>query len=128
MIIGIGIDLCEIARIAESIKSPSFLTRYFSPDECEYIQARGIGSAASAAGCFAAKEAFLKAVGTGLNGVPLKDVSVTHDELGAPRYFITGAAEERFRKLCGTRLHLSITHDGGVAAAVAIIEGNLSDA
>lgn len=128
MIIGIGIDLCDIARVAESIKNPTFLSRYFSADESVYILSRGAGSAASAAGCFAAKEAFLKAIGTGLNGVPLKDVAVTHDSLGAPRYCITGAAEERFRRLGGAKLHLSLTHDGGMAAAVAIIEGEIPDA
>jgi holo-[acyl-carrier protein] synthase len=128
MIIGIGIDLCEIARVAESINNSSFLRRYFSEEERAYIQSRGMGSAASAAGCFAAKEAFLKAIGTGLNGVPLLDISITHDVLGAPRYCLAGAAEEWYRKHGGTRLHLSLTHDGGIAAAVAIIEGELPDA
>jgi len=67
--IGLGIDLCEIARIDNAIqKSDGFLQRYFTAEERSYLEGRGQMVAQSAAAMFAAKEAFLKALGTGLSG------------------------------------------------------------
>ena len=61
MIIGIGFDLCEISRIDQQLKNERFLQRFFSPEEQGYINSRGPGRAASAAACFAAKEALVAA-------------------------------------------------------------------
>ena len=63
MILGVGIDLMEIVRMEEALSKEGFLDRFFSPEEKEYIVSRGKGAAESAAGCFAAKEAALKAMG-----------------------------------------------------------------
>ena len=70
----------------------------------------------------AAKEAALKALGCGI-ALPLTDVGVTHDEAGAPRYRLCGEAAAKMAALGGKAMHLSITHEGGMAAAVAILEG-----
>ena len=78
--------------------------------------------AQTAAGLFAAKEAMLKALGVGL-AVPLREVGVTHDAQGAPRAALTGAAAARLAALGGRTMHLSISHEGGMAVAMAVAEG-----
>ena len=72
---------------------------------------------------FAAKEALLKAMGVGLSGgISLREIGVCHDENGAPHYKLTGAAAEKLRAMGGGMIYLSLTHEGGAAAAVAVIE------
>lgn len=121
--IGVGIDLCDISRMRDMLARPRFLARFFSQEERDYILSRGAAGEQSAAGIYAAKEALTKALGTGLSGMALSDISVVHDALGAPAYALTGGALAAARARGVTRLHLSITHDGGVAAAVAVAEG-----
>ena len=70
MIIGIGFDLCEISRIDQQLKNERFLQRFFAPEEQGYINSRGPGRAASAAACFAAKEALVKALAQALKASP----------------------------------------------------------
>ncbi len=118
MIRGLGLDLCEIARMEKQLADDRFLNRYFSKAEIAYIRSKGKGAAQTMAGIFAAKEAFSKALGTGIT-FDLKDVSVVHDEAGMPAYELSGKAEEMGR---GNRFILSVTHDGGTAAAVCIRE------
>lgn len=117
-------DLCEISRIERAIeKSESFLNRYFTQEEREYLTARGRMAAQSAAAMFAAKEAFLKAAGLGIGrGVALDDIGIAHDALGAPRYVLSGRAAEKMKEMDAAAAHLSLTHEGGMAAAVCIIE------
>lgn len=120
---GLGIDLCEIKRIERAIAGDSFLQRYFTPEEQEYIRSRGKMGAESAAAMFAAKEAFLKALGVGIGGgVALNCVGVAHAPGGAPEYALVGAALEALRACGAARAFLSLTHEGGVAAAVCVIE------
>lgn len=121
---GLGIDLCEISRIEQAIaKNDRFLQRWYTQDEQEYILARGKAGAQSAAAMFAAKEAFLKAVGTGIGrGIAMTEVAVAHDELGAPRYLLTSAALDRLHALGAETAWLSLSHEAGVAAAVCVIE------
>lgn len=113
---GVGIDLCDISRMEKQLADDRFLARYFTPAETAYIRGRGLGASQSMAGIFAAKEAFLKAVGLGLS-LPLKDVEVLHTDLGQPRYHLTGKALDA---VCGGEALLSITHEGLMAAAVCI--------
>lgn len=122
MLLGIGLDLCQVSRMEKALEREGFLTRFFTEGEQAYLRARGKGMAQSAAGCFAAKEAALKALGCGIL-LPLRDVGVEHDESGAPRYLLAGEAEKRMRALGGARMLLSITHEGDMAAAVAVLEG-----
>ena len=122
--IGIGIDLCEIARMEKLLeKDDSFLRRYFTAEEQEYVKARGQMAAQSMAAMFAAKEAFVKALGIGIGGgVPLLDVAVIHEQGGRPAYRLTGAALEKMNSLGAGRAWLSLTHEAGLAGAVAVIE------
>lgn len=122
MIVGIGIDVCDIARMEEQLKNQRFLPRFFSPAEQAYIASRGRMAAASAAGIFAAKEALVKALGTGFTDTRLFEISVEHDKCGAPFYALSGNMAQHAAQRNITSFHLSITHDAGVAAAVAIAE------
>ena len=123
MIIGIGFDLCEISRIDQQLKNERFLQRFFSPEEQGYINSRGPGRAASAAACFAAKEALVKALGTGFEGIAMKDVTVLHMENGRPYYELRGLARERAEGLGAVRIHLSLSHEQGMAGAFCVLEG-----
>ena len=124
MIKGIGTDLCEVSRMAKLLTGSSFLERYFSASEQAYILSRGKKAADSMAGIFAAKEALVKALGTGFDGIALKEVVVLHDEQGAPAYQLQGLAKQRADSLGVVRSHLSISHDGGMALAFAVLEGD----
>ena len=119
MIKGLGLDLCEISRMEEKLADERFLNRFFTADEVSYIRSKGKCAAQTLAGIFAAKEAFAKALGTGIT-FDLKEISVRHDEAGKPGYTLSGRAEQLGK---GDRFLLSVSHDGGVAAAVCVREG-----
>ena len=119
MIKGVGLDLCEISRMEGKLTDERFLNRFFTSDEVSYIHSKGKCAAQTLAGLFAAKEALAKALGTGI-AFDLKDVSVRHDEAGRPGYTLSGRVEQLAG---GDRFHLSVSHDGGMAAAVCIREG-----
>lgn len=112
---GVGLDLCEIARMETLLQDERFLQRYFTEQETAYIRSRNAQAAQTMAGIWAAKEAVLKAAGTGI-ACALRDVEIVHDALGAPGCCLHGDAAE---KLPGSYT-LSITHEGGMAAAVCI--------
>ena len=122
--IGIGIDLCEISRMEKILLEDGlFLKRYFTSAERDFIRKRENAAAQSMAAIFAAKEAFLKALSLGIGaGLALPDISVGHRANGQPYYILEGAAAERMASLGGTRAHLSLSHEGGMAVAVAVIE------
>ena len=121
---GIGIDLCEISRMEKILNTqPRFLEKYFTENERAYINKRGKMSASSMAGIYAAKEALLKALGIGIGtDLRLEDISIVHGPHGEPKYQITDRLKEKLANLGATYAFLSITHDAGVAAAVAFIE------
>ena len=118
---GIGIDICEIARMEKILKDDRFLNRFFTPDEIAYIRGKGVSAAQTAAGHFAAREALAKALGTGID-FDLKEAEIRHDPSGCPYFSLSGCVAARVGK---DRVLLSITHDGGVAAAVCIIDSSL---
>lgn len=113
---GVGLDLCDISRMEENLKDDRFLNRYFTQEEARYIRSRGLAASQSMAGIWAGKEAFLKAVGTGLS-LPLQDVEILHTEAGQPYYHLTGKAVAAVQ---GGDVFLSVTHEGLMAAAVCI--------
>ena len=113
---GVGLDVCGIARMERLLGNDRFLARYFTSAEQAYIRGRGQAAASAMAGIFAAKEAFLKALGIGI-ALPLTDIGVTHTALGQPVYALTGQAAGIAEN---ASFLLSITHDAGVAAAVCI--------
>lgn len=125
MILGLGIDLVEVARIEGAIaKGERFTRRLFTEGETAYCT-RHKEPARHFAARFAAKEAGMKALGTGWsNGVGWKDFEVRHDPHGRPHLYITGRAAEIARAIGATHATISIAHDGGVATAVVAIEGD----
>lgn len=111
---GIGLDLCAIPRMQELLDSGRPLRRLLTEREEDYVRSKGAAAAQSLAGLYAAKEAVLKALGTGLT-IPMTDVVITHTELGQPQAALQGKAAEM-----GGRILLSITHEGDMAAATAL--------
>lgn len=122
MIIGVGLDVCEVSRMEKLVQDGRFLARFFSEQEQTYILGKG-KAAASMAGIFAAKEALAKALGTGITA-DLRGISVLHDAYGAPYYSLQGEYARLAEDKRIDSFYLSITHDGGVAAAVCIAERN----
>lgn len=108
--------------MASAIEKDRFLQRFFTEVEADYIRGRGKAAPESAAGCFAAKEAALKALGTGLHGIALREVEVVHEASGKPVLLLHGRAQAQAEALGAGHYHLSITHTGETAAAVVILE------
>lgn len=124
MIIGTGIDIAEIARFERFVQENNLplLERLFTSREYAYCSARRL-SAQHFALRFAAKEAFLKALGTGLrDGINWLDIEVVHDELGKPLLELSGKAAEFFVSRGGGKSHLSLSHDAGCAIAMVVLE------
>ncbi|HAF95506.1 MAG: holo-[acyl-carrier-protein] synthase [Elusimicrobia bacterium GWC2_51_8] len=124
MILGIGIDTIEVARVArEIVKSGGFKERYFSAGEIKYCEPKR-GRALNYAARFAAKEAFFKALGTGYRGgLAFKEVEVINDQLGKPGISLRGRARGLCRKRGIRSIHISLTHIKNYASAVVIMEG-----
>jgi len=126
MIVGIGIDLVEVARMAKALRERGerFEERVFTPAERAECRDRADRVQALAAR-FAAKEACLKALGTGWSGgVAFRQVAVVRGAGGVPQIRLEGMAEARARALGVLRIHVSLTHEPGAAAAVVILEGS----
>lgn len=128
MIIGLGNDICEIARIEVTLErfGARFVDRCFTDIEQRKSEARR-QRAASYAKRFAAKEACAKALGTGLsNGVFWRDMGVVNLPSGKPTMRLTGGAAEHLARIVPeghtAHIHLSITDDNGLAQAFVIIE------
>lgn len=121
-IFGIGTDLCQSARMERCLSREAFCRRVFSPQEQSLLATRsGKARWETAAANFAAKEAFLKACGTGLGGFPLAEIAVLRRESGAPYYALSGTAAAWAEQRHITA-HLSLSHDGGLACAFAVLE------
>ncbi|WP_028707285.1 holo-ACP synthase [Propionicicella superfundia] len=112
MIVGLGVDVCAIDRLAEPRRR--LVERLFTPSEQD-------GSAATLAGRFAAKEALAKALGAP-GGLVWTDCVVGRLESGQPTIEVLGTVRRRADELGVTSIHLSITHDAGVAVAVVVCE------
>ena len=129
MILGVGMDLCQIERIEKAIAKPRFMERVFTPAERARIEAAGgVRRGEIAAGTFAAKEAVAKALGTGFTGFFADAIEVLPDALGRPCCVLTGGALKRASELAGNggfKLWVTITHEAGMAAATAILEGEV---
>lgn len=123
MIIGVGIDIVEISRIAAAIKRKAFIDRVFTPAEQAYCENRGVHRAASYAARFAAKEAVLKALGTGLRGGTWQDVEMINNNLGRPLVQMTGYYQNLAGELGVQEIYLSVTHAREYAAAQVVLWG-----
>ena len=121
---GVGVDIIEIERMEKAItRMPRIVQRVFSDVERAYAQSK-VRPATHYALFFAAKEAVLKALGTGIAGMGYTDVEVDHDRFGRPIVVLHGNAQElaRAQGVVDIELSLSYTHQVGVASAVAIKE------
>ena len=124
MIIGLGVDLIEVRRMEELLRHHPRRARerLFTASEREFCESRP-ESGESFAVRYAAKEACLKALGTGLGrGVGWQDIEVRTDDLGRPSITLSGRARERMEALGGSTVHVSLSHDAGFAVAVVAIE------
>lgn len=124
MIVGTGIDVCEVSRVAQAIErfGERFLKRIYTAAEIDYCQSKK-NAVERFAARFAAKEAATKAIGTGLHfGVTWQDVEVRRAPGGRPTIHFYRAASQRFSRLGATAAHLSLTHSGDLAIAQVIIE------
>lgn len=122
MIVGLGIDVCSIDRMRRAIErhGDRFFARICSEEERQDLGSRD--SATFLAGRFASKEAFAKAL-DGAPGVGWHELRVRRAASGRPSLELRGKALELARSAGASRWHISITHDGGVAAAVVVLEG-----
>lgn len=115
-----GIDLVEIPRIKKALEHGHFFARVFGMREQEELSSKKESARLqSAAACFAAKEAFSKALGTGFRGFALHEVQLVHDPLGKPFFLLSGNAEKIVQKQ-GLALSVSVTHTKKYAAAVVV--------
>ena len=122
MIVGNGVDLVEVARIAEKIERQGFRELVFSSDEIAYCE-NGTSRAEHYAARFAAKEAFLKATGSGMQaGHDLHLIEVVVDALGKPSIKLHGQFKALAEKNRWQKIHLSLTHVTAFACALVIIE------
>jgi holo-[acyl-carrier protein] synthase len=121
----VGLDAIEIVRVAEAIErhGERFLARVYTDEERRIASALGDAASQFFAGRFAAKEAVLKALGTGYaQGLAFREVEIRRDEAGAPHVALSGVAGERARELGITKILVSITHTRSDAHAVAVAE------
>lgn len=122
MIIGLGVDLVNIPRLAESLESPAFLTKVFTPAEIAICQ-RYKSTEEHFAGKFAVKEAFMKAVNRGIyQEVWFRNIEVLNRESGEPYLNLSGEAERAFALSGATRVHTTLSHTAGFSVAVVILE------
>ena len=123
MLIGVGCDVIEIARVQKAIERAAFVKRVFTPAEIAYCESRGKQAAASFAARFAAKEAVLKALGTGLRGGELQEIVITNDALGKPSVQLLGYHGQLASKLGVKNILLSMSHSREMALAYVVMEG-----
>jgi holo-[acyl-carrier protein] synthase len=116
MIVGVGIDVVDVDRFVASLtRTPGLRERLFTPAEAELPPA-------SLAARFAAKEAIAKSLGAPA-GLAWHDAEVVKEEGGRPRFVLTGTVLASARALGATDVHLSLSHDAGIASAIVVLEG-----
>ena len=114
-VVGVGIDVCDIERFVASLeRTPSLRERLFTPAEA-------VRAPASLAARFAAKEALAKALGAPV-GLAWQDAEVLSEDSGRPRFELRGTVRARAVELGAVHVHLSLSHDAGIASAVVVLE------
>jgi holo-[acyl-carrier protein] synthase len=125
-ILGTGIDIVECLRIAQMIERHGelFITRVFTDHEIEYCSARKAATQ-HYAGRWAAKEAVLKALGTGWRrGISWRDIEIRNDKSGAPTVKLRGGARDVMQQARIGRMHVTISHCRSFAVAYVVAEGD----
>lgn len=126
MIVGIGVDIVQIDRFIPWTENKTLVQRFFSERELQSLENRA--DMAQALGVrFAAKEAFGKALGTGLRNLVLKDIQVQQDDLGKPYFVLSGSAKKVLQESGATVAHVSLSHDGNYGIAYVVLEGQASE-
>jgi holo-[acyl-carrier protein] synthase len=124
-IVGIGTDIVAVERVATVLArhGDRFLNRCFPSAERRQLEARqGRALTAAVAGRWAAKEAFLKALGGSITHIPYHEVAVLNNADGVPRLVVTGTAAAELSARGGRLLHLTISHEREYAVATVMIE------
>ncbi|WP_069999464.1 holo-ACP synthase [Cellulosilyticum sp. I15G10I2] len=122
MILGIGSDIIEIARIEKVIKNtPAFINKVFTEKERNHFKNKHYKSE-TIAGVFAAKEAVSKALGTGFRSFTPKDIEVTPNDLGKPEITLYDEAKALATELGAGAMHVTISHCKAYAVAYVVIE------
>jgi holo-[acyl-carrier protein] synthase len=120
MMVGVGVDIVDIARFERAlIRTPRLRERLFGD---AYASGENL-NVASLAARFAAKEATLKALGGGIVGFSWQDIHVTRPVGQRPELVLFGGVETRARERAVVSQHLSLSHDGGMAIAFVVMEG-----
>ena len=117
---GIGTDIITISRVEKSLEKQSFITKVYGKNEIAAFAGEKLRVNSLAAN-FAAKEAFGKALGTGVRGFELYEVEILRDSLGKPYFVLSGSAKEIVeskRLVC----HVSLSHEGDKAIAFVVME------
>lgn len=125
MIIGIGTDIVEVPRIAAKLaKGDGFRNLVFTPFEISYCENQAM-PAESYAARFAAKEALLKALGTGWGngGVNFDEIEIRNDTAGKPELFLIGNGAGRYEQAGIKKIWVSLSHEKSAAVAMVILEG-----
>jgi holo-[acyl-carrier protein] synthase len=114
-VIGVGIDVCDIERFRAALdRTPALAAKLFTPDERTL-------PLASLAARFAAKEALAKALGAP-GGLAWHDAEVLREDSGRPHFDLRGTVRRRADELGARHVHLSLSHDAGIASAVVVLE------
>jgi holo-[acyl-carrier protein] synthase len=115
VILGVGIDVVDVARFGETLtRTPAMRERLFTPTELER-------PLASLAARFAAKEALAKALGAPA-GMHWLDAEIVNEESGNPQFRTTGSVQARTEAVGVGSIHVSLSHDAGIASAVVVLE------
>ncbi|MCK9204793.1 MAG: holo-ACP synthase [Bacteroidales bacterium] len=123
MIAGTGIDIIEVDRIQKVMERDiGFREKIFTPGEIAYCESKK-NKYQHYAARFSAKEAFMKAIGTGWRfGIRFAEIDIVHDDLGRPYIRIYGKANDLLADLQITKIHVSLSHLKELATAIVIIE------
>jgi holo-[acyl-carrier protein] synthase len=122
MITGIGIDIVQIKRMENWLVNIKLLQRFFHPDEITFALASGKNASKALAARFAAKEAFGKALGTGLANLKLAEIMVINNNNGKPELKLYGTAKQALERSGAHKVHISLSHERDNALAMVVLE------
>ena len=125
MIVGIGTDLVEIARVKKACEKQAFLSRIYTEEERRQAEGAGRFRISRLAGDFAVKEAVAKALGTGFRTFMPVDIEVLRDTVGKPYVVLYREAGKLSREMGIERIHVSITNEKEYALAYVVAEGQM---
>ena len=119
----VGIDVLDVVRMEKFVQNEHFLEKYFTPYEIEYVS-KTYRQTLSLAGIYAAKEAFLKALGIGIGGgINLNEIEVNHETSGKPYLqVVSGKAQIMLKSMNVLDIQISISHSDEIATAICILE------